>query len=117
MERPMPPIRDSWKNLTWWQKSLAVTASCVALYAAFGFLLLPRIANYVLVEKVSPALNRQISVGEIRVNPFAMTADVSDFAISEPGVNGARTLRSACPQRPWLMGAPYRRPKSIPTDP
>ncbi len=80
----MSAIRKIWENLTWWQKTLAITACCVALYAAFGFLLLPRIARYVLVEKVSPALNRQISVGEIRVNPFAMTADVSSFAVSEP---------------------------------
>ena len=84
----MPPIRQSWKNLFWWQKSLAITTCCVALYAAFGFLLLPRIASYVLVEKVAPTLNRQINVGDIRINPFAMTADVSDFAISEPDGNG-----------------------------
>ena len=70
----MTTIRESWKNLIWWQKTLAITTCCVALYAAFGFLLLPRIASYVLVEKVAPALSRQISVGEIRVNPFAMTA-------------------------------------------
>ncbi|MDO9582984.1 MAG: DUF748 domain-containing protein [Desulfomicrobium sp.] len=84
----MPPIRQTWKNLTLWQKALAITACCAALYAAFGFLLLPRIANYVLVEKVGPALNRQISIGEIRINPFAMTADVAGFAISEPDGSG-----------------------------
>jgi hypothetical protein len=79
----MMNMHEIWKKLSWWQKTLAVTACCVALYAAFGFLLLPRIASYVLVEKVSPALGRQISVGEIRINPFAMTADVSDFVINE----------------------------------
>jgi len=84
----MIAISESWKKLTWWQKSLFVTTVCVALYAAFGFLLLPRIASYVLVEKVSPALSRQISVGEIRINPFAMTADVVDFAISEKDGSG-----------------------------
>jgi hypothetical protein len=88
MESVMTTISEYWKRLAWWQKSLFVTTVCVALYAAFGFLLLPRIASYVLVEKVAPALNRQISVGEIRVNPFAMTADVSDFVISEPDESG-----------------------------
>ena len=88
MESVMTTIRESWKNLIWWQKTLAITTCCVALYAAFGFLLLPRIASYVLVEKMAPALSRQISVGEIRVNPFAMTADVTDFTISEPDGNG-----------------------------
>lgn len=84
----MPSFRESWKTLPRWQKSLSITACCVALYAAFGFLLLPRIASYVLVEKVSPALNRQIYVGEIRINPFALTIDVADFAISEPDGSG-----------------------------
>ncbi|NCC05439.1 MAG: hypothetical protein EOM37_15695, partial [Proteobacteria bacterium] len=84
----MTPIIESWKKLTWWQKSLFVTTVCVALYAAIGFLLVPRIANYVLVEKVSPALSRKVSVGEIRINPFAMTADISNFAISEKDGSG-----------------------------
>jgi hypothetical protein len=50
---------------------------------SIGLLLLPYIARYVVVEKVSPALNRQISVGEIRFNPFALTADISGLSIAE----------------------------------
>lgn len=79
----MATLRDSWKSLRWWQKTLAVLTCCVALYAAFGFLLLPRIVRYVLVEKVSPALHRQVSVQDIRLNPFALTVDVAGFAIRE----------------------------------
>jgi len=84
----MTTTRDSWKNLTWWQKSLAVLTCCLALYALFGFLLLPRIIRYVLVEKVSPVLHRQVSVQDIRYNPFTLTADMTDFAISEKDGNG-----------------------------
>jgi uncharacterized protein involved in outer membrane biogenesis len=79
----MNTLKDTWKKLIWWQKSLVVATICTALYAAFGFLLLPYIARYVVVEKVSPALNRQISVGEIRFNPFALTADISGLSIAE----------------------------------
>ena len=79
----MATIRDSWNKLTWWQKLLFAGVSCVALYAAFGFLLLPRIARYVLVEKVGPALNRQVSVRDIRSNPFTLTAEVIGFAVAE----------------------------------
>lgn len=84
----MPRIRDSWNKLTWWQKLLAVGATCIALYTAFGFLLLPRIVRYVLVEKVSPALNRQVGVDEIRFNPFALTADITGFALAEKNGTG-----------------------------
>jgi uncharacterized protein involved in outer membrane biogenesis len=87
-ENPMTFARESWNKLAWWQKLLAVGVSCVALYAAFGFLLLPRIVRYVLVEKVSPALNRQVGVSEIRFNPFALTADVTGFTIAEKDGNG-----------------------------
>lgn len=79
----MATLRESWNSLRWWQKTLAVLTTCVALYAAFGFLLLPRIVRYVLVEKVSPALHRQVSVQDIRLNPFALTVDVKGFAIRE----------------------------------
>ncbi len=79
----MTPLRDSWKILTWWQKSLTVLACGTALYALFGFLLVPRIARYVLVEKVSTVLHRQISVTEIRCNPFTLTADINGFTLHE----------------------------------
>ena len=84
----MATVRDSWKNLTWWQKTLAVLSCVVALYALFGFLLLPRIIRYVLVEKVSPALSRQVSVQDIRYNPFTLTADVKGLVIREKDGRG-----------------------------
>jgi uncharacterized protein involved in outer membrane biogenesis len=79
----MTTLHDSWKKLTWWQKSLAVAACCTGLYALFGFLLVPRIARYVLVEKISQTLQRNISVAEIRCNPFALTADITGFTLHE----------------------------------
>jgi uncharacterized protein involved in outer membrane biogenesis len=80
-EISMATFRESWKDMKWWQKSLVILTCCVALYAAFGFLLLPRIVRYVLVEKVSPVLHRQVSVQDIRMNPFALTADITGFSI------------------------------------
>ncbi len=81
-------IGNSWKNLNLWQKAAAVTVCCVALYAAFGFLLLPLITRHVLIEKVGPAMNRQVSVGDIRFNPFALTADITGLTISERNSTG-----------------------------
>ena len=78
----------SWKNLKYWQRIVAIAACGAAIYVVFGFLLLPLIARYVLIEQVSPALNRQIEVDEIRFNPFALTADVTGFAIAEKDGDG-----------------------------
>ena len=79
----MAIIHDSWAKMTGWQKSLIILSCGLVLYSAFGFLLLPRIARYVLVEKVSPVLSRQVGVEEIRFNPFTLTADVKGFSIRE----------------------------------
>lgn len=84
----MPTIRDSWNQFTWWQKCLSVITLSLVLYALFGFLLLPRIVRFVLVEKVSPVLNRHVSVGDIRLNPFTLTADINNLTISEKNGTG-----------------------------
>lgn len=79
----MTTFRKHWSSLARWQKGLAVAAVLLVLYTLFGFFLLPRIIEYVLVEKVSPVLQRQVSVGEIRCNPFTLTVDIPDFAIND----------------------------------
>lgn len=84
----MPSICRYWNAATLWQKLLAITTCGLILYAIVGFFLLPRIAGYVLTEKVAPALNRLVNAGEIRINPFALTVEISDFAISEPDNTG-----------------------------
>jgi len=84
----MTSLREIWKSLNRWQKTVLILATAIVTYAAIGFLLIPQIVRYVLVEKVSPALNRQIKVDEIRVNPFALTADVTGFAIAEKDGDG-----------------------------
>lgn len=84
----MPTLRDSWNKLARWQKAFAVAGCCVALYAAFGFLLLPIVTRHVLIEKVGPALSRQVSVGEIRFNPFALTADIAGLSIADKDGDG-----------------------------
>jgi len=78
--------RVSWSILNFWQKVFFSAAVCVALYAAFGFLLLPSIARYVLEEKVSQVLQRQVDVQEIRFNPFTLTSDIAGFSIKEKDV-------------------------------
>ncbi|WP_459821925.1 DUF748 domain-containing protein [Desulfomicrobium salsuginis] len=84
----MIPFLASWKFLKSWQKVLISIFSCLALYAAFGFFLLPPIVRYVLVEKVSPALHRSVDAREIRFNPFTLTADITGFTIAEKDGDG-----------------------------
>ncbi len=84
----MTSLRELWKKLSCWQKTVLILATVIITYAAIGFILIPKIARYALVEKVSPSLNRKIAVDEIRLNPFALTADVTGFTIAEKDGDG-----------------------------
>ena len=56
-----------------------LVAAAVALfaYAAFGFLLAPRILRNLLQEKGTAALHRQVTVADVKVNPFTLAVTVT----------------------------------------
>ncbi len=84
----MTALATLWNNLARWQKNTLILTCVVTVHALFGFVLLPHILRYVLVEKVSPLLSRQISVDEIRCNPFALTLDVRGLSVAEKNGTG-----------------------------
>ncbi len=57
----------------------------VALFAVVGFFAVPPIAKHYLVKSLSELLNRQVAIQDIKINPFALTASVRGFSVSEPG--------------------------------
>ena len=65
-------------------KWLAATAAVLILaYALAGFFLVPRVARMQLETFVVEKLERRISIGEIRFNPFTLTADIADLKLAE----------------------------------
>ncbi len=60
---PTPSPRRAW--LRW----LVVAATVLAVYAALGFLLAPRLLRNAIQEKGTAALHRQVTVAEVKVNP------------------------------------------------
>ncbi len=63
-----------------------VAIGCIAavgLFAVVGFFLVPPIAKHYLVKSLSEQLGRQVTISEIDVNPFAMTAKVKGFSVAE----------------------------------
>lgn len=52
-----------------------------ALLGLFGFLAGPPIARHFLVDTLSQRLHRPVSLGEVSINPYAMTVRVTDFRI------------------------------------
>ncbi len=63
-----------------WPLAAAVV---LALYALAGFFLAPWLLGRQVVEQARVQLGREAQVGEIRVNPFALSLQVRDFRLED----------------------------------
>ncbi len=64
---------------------LIAVALVVALYAAAGFLLAPKLVRSALLENIPKSLGVIPTVGDIRINPFLLQLEVKDFALAGSG--------------------------------
>jgi hypothetical protein len=73
--------------LRWLERLLLVAAGLAALYAALGFLVVPRIAKSKIESLALEQLGRRATVGEVQFNPFSLRARLTGFALAdrEPG--------------------------------
>ena len=71
------------------KKGALAFALLTALYAVAGFFILPAWLRPVLEEKLSLALNRKVTIGELTINPFALRVGVRGFTVREGGGAGA----------------------------
>jgi len=62
----------------------------VALYTLVGFLVLPALARSIGQRKLSELLHRQVSIAQVRLNPYALSATVRGLRIVDR--DGARDL-------------------------
>jgi uncharacterized protein involved in outer membrane biogenesis len=67
-------------------------AIILSLYTVTGFLVLPAVIKSVLVKKLSEKLHRQVVVEKVRLNPYALSANVKGFVIRES--EGSKPLAS-----------------------
>lgn len=63
--------------------AVIVVATLVLLYTLLGFFAVPRIARAQLESYVTEQLHRQVSVGEIRFNPFAFDTSIDGLTLRE----------------------------------
>jgi hypothetical protein len=62
---------------------LAILAGLVGLYAAAGFLLVPRWLRSELVGLTARDFGRKLSLGKVGFNPFTWTLEVADFSLPD----------------------------------
>jgi Domain of Unknown Function (DUF748) len=69
---------------------LGIAAGCLLLYTLAGFFLVPYVARQKLTSYVHESLHCQLTIGELKFNPFGFVAEASDVRLSE--ANGAPML-------------------------
>ncbi|HQR11522.1 MAG TPA: DUF748 domain-containing protein [Casimicrobiaceae bacterium] len=67
------------------RRVLAWGIGIVLAIAAIGFLALPPLLKPMLEDRLSTELSRKVAIGGLKLNPFALTATLSDVSIAERG--------------------------------
>ncbi len=78
-----PPSAPRWRR--WLKRALIGVAIVIALVVVLGFFAVPPLARHVLTTRVAEELGRKVTVGDIALNPLALTLEVRDLVIHEPG--------------------------------
>lgn len=52
-------------------------------FSVVGFFVVPPIVRSVLLKQVSAALNRDVSIGTVRVNPYTLSVTIQDLTVKE----------------------------------
>ena len=62
----------------------------LAAYALSGFLLVPWVARHQIPEVLSEVLERPVTLDQVRVNPFVLSAEARGFKVTE--IDGTRLV-------------------------
>jgi uncharacterized protein involved in outer membrane biogenesis len=65
-------------------RKLALCVGALAvLYAVLGFLVAPPIVRHQLEQVLAQQLGRKVAIEQVRINPFALSASIRNFALKE----------------------------------
>lgn len=67
------------------KKLLLVVVAGVVLFAAAGFLVAPPLVRSYLLKQARSSLDREVTVGSVRVNPFTLSVTVRGLEVKEKG--------------------------------
>ena len=73
-----------WSSLSARKRKLAIWALGLLLfYTVLGFLILPPIVRHVAVQQLSKQLDREVSIAQVKINPFVLSTTVRGLLIKE----------------------------------
>jgi flagellar motor protein MotB len=67
------------------RRALTWLAAVLVAFSAIGFLVLPLIAKPALEHALSNALARKVTIGQVKINPYAISATLGDVSVAERG--------------------------------
>ena len=56
----------------------------IFLYTILGFFVLPMIVQSILPDKLASAINRQVSLEKVEINPYSLTLTLKGLAVTDP---------------------------------
>ena len=65
------------------RRTLWISATLLALFTITGFFILPPIVKAQLVKRLSAELGRPVTVGKVRVNPYALSLTIENLEVGE----------------------------------
>ena len=65
------------------KKIVLILAAVILLYTLVGFFLLPILAKNIVTDRLSKALNREVIIKKIAINPYALTALIDGLVVKE----------------------------------
>ncbi|ACN15836.1 conserved hypothetical protein [Desulforapulum autotrophicum HRM2] len=65
------------------KKRILIPVIIMVLYTLVGFFLVPVLGKNILCKSLGKALNRQVTIERIAVNPYALTATIEEFSVAE----------------------------------
>ena len=82
------PLRSSLIGLTTrprLRRALGWLATVLVAFGALGFLIAPLLVKPALEQALSNALARKVTIGQLKINPFAVSTTLRDVAVAERG--------------------------------
>ncbi len=88
----MSSIISSYRSLNLFAKITIWSLVVLVAYTLFGFLAVPKIVRYVLVEKVPEGLHRKVKLKEVSFNPFELYLNIKGLEV-DSRAKGKRLLK------------------------
>ena len=67
------------------RRALAWLAAGIVAFGVLGFLIAPLLAKPALEHALSNALARKVTIGQLKINPYAVSATLGEVAVAERG--------------------------------